>query len=453
MCQPLDAPRKPPLPAAFDDETDENADDEADAEDEPDPDDDSEDDELDDDDLDDDPDPEPEDGDGPEPPGGRSARARRARRERRPKGAGGMGRPSTGPLPRRRSPAGDPAMTAARGPQPLEAEPESELVAQQPEIESWPGTSEAARLTGRHPSTIKLWRTQGRIRAIQDGAGCWRHNPDDLAENIDTPDGTDPGAVLAQGMSAIVAQGAAASDRLLSMTELATEGLKNAAEVLRDELKAAYARIRELEKERVELLEQAKATHAEDLKHDRLIRRMDHQHALKLAGSSESSERLNGIITLVGPIAASIAARWLGKEAEALKLEASAVGVAPVSTTAPPTAGASSDAVPPSASPPSPDMPLESKVTDAMVRLCAALRNLNPAALAALESMLPTEVAAAVHAVRTGESDAAVGKALSVIITASQKLSDLQFATLRPITPVDVANALADLRALIRTNG
>lgn len=348
-----------------------------------------------------------------------------------PRGPGGMGRPSTAP---RQRPPMTSASVAADGGEPL---PITELA---PDISSWPGTAEASKLAGRHPSTIKLWRTQGRVRAIQDASGCWRYNPDDLVENVDTPDQTDPGSVLAAGMTAIVQQGSSASERLLSMTELATKGLQDATGVLSEELKRAYARIRELEEKLAEAREKLSATHAEDLKHERHMRRLDQKHELTLAGAQETSERIAGLLTVIGPIAASIGARLLGHEQKAQALEAGAMGAAPA---APPA---------PEKTVPVDDMTsLEAKITDAMSRLCVALRSMNPATLAGLRAMMPEGVQHALDEVVSGQSDNAVGKALAVIITAAQNLSDLQFATLRPITPVDVANALADLRALIKS--
>lgn len=320
-----------------------------------------------------------------------------------------------------------------------------------PDITTWPGTAEAARQVGRHPSTIKLWRTQNRIRAQQDASGCWRHHPDDLAEAIDTPDATDPGSVLASGMSAIVAQGANANERLLTMTEIATAGLKGAAVVLSKELERAYARIRELETERVSLIDKSNASHVEDLKHQRLLAKLGHKHALDLAGAKETSVRLNGLLAILGPIAASIGARLLGDITGAERAEASVAKGSGLNGH-----DASSPAAPPPTTPkPSPGdrlVPIETRIADAMGRLCATLRTLDGPAFAGLRAMMPASVASALDAVRLGESDSAVGAALAVLVRAAQNLSDLQFRALRPIAPADIAAVLSELRELLRSD-
>lgn len=346
-------------------------------------------------------------------------------------GLTGMGRPSTGP---RRRYAAQASVAGAVTTGAVESDTE---VA--PDISMWPGTADAAKQANRHPSTIKLWRAQGRIRAIQDGSGCWRYHPEDLVESMDTPDATDPGSVLASGMSAIVAQGAAANERLLQMTVLATDGLKDTTAVVSGELKRAYARIAELENKLSELRDKHAATHEGDLKHARFMRRLDQKHELELEGARETSERIGALLTIIGPIAASIGARVLGNVADAEKAERAASGAAP--------AGAS-------ASPSTPESPREvspeAAVTAAMARLCAALRQLDRTAFAGLRAMLPPGVQAALDDVVQNESDSAVGKALAVIVRAAQNLSDLQFLALRPITPADVGAALSELRELLR---
>ncbi len=375
----------------------------------------------------------------------------RSRQRGRSRGASGMGRPSTGPAPRPApTPLGDVVTDVV-----------TELA---PDIATWPGTAEAARQVGRHPSTIKLWRTQGRIRATQDGSGCWRHHPDDLAEAVDTPDATDPGSVLASGMSAIVQQGASANERLLRMTELTTDGLKDAAKVLSDELKRAYARIEELEKKLSDLRDKHAATHADDLRHERFIRRLDLKHELDIAGAKETSARLNGLLITLGPIAASIGARLLGRDQEAAELERSAVTGKP----APPQNSGDAPQPPASATaatssiiaPPFPvssaltdSMPIETRIADAMGRLCVAIRLLDQPQFAGLRAMLPPQVAAALDDIAQNQNDSVVGRALAVIVKAAQNLSDLQFMALRPIAPADVAAVLAELRQLIRQNG
>lgn len=332
-------------------------------------------------------------------------------------------------------------MNAAAAALPETVLPTTELA---PEIASWPGTAEAAKMVGKHPSTIKLWRTQGRIHAVQDPSGAWRHNPDDLAENINAPDQTDPGTVLATGMTAIVQQGANANERLIAMTELATEGLKGASVVLSKELERAYARIAELEVKLAELREKNVSSHIEDLRHERHMRRLDQRHELTVIGSKETSARIEGLLAIVGPIAASIGARLLGKDAEADAIEARASG-APLSPS-----GAPSPPASPSASETAADMPFETRLTHTMSRLCEALRRLDGPALARLRAMMPPPVAAALDDVVSGKGDSVVGQALATIIKAAQGLSDLQFMTLRPIAPADVAAVLTELRDLLR---
>lgn len=329
-----------------------------------------------------------------------------------------------------------------------------------PDVSTWPGTADAAKMVGRHVSTIKLWRAQGRIRAVQDEAGCWRHHPDDLAESVDTPDATDAGSVLAQGMTAIVAQGASANERLLTMTEIATTGLQTAAGVLSTELERAYAKIADLEEKLSMANEKLAATRELDLKHERYMRRLDQKHELAVAGTHETSERLQGLLTIIGPIAASIAARALGNIMGAERIEARAAGApspAPTSPGPSSTAASSpaasveppSDAAPP---PPKDDrlVPLETRITDAMSRLCIAIRSLDGPAYQGFRAMMPPTVQAALDDVMAGTSDSAVGQALAVLIRAAQNLSDLQFKAIRPIAPVDIANVLSELRELIR---
>lgn len=345
--------------------------------------------------------------------------SRSVRKYGRPRGPGGMGRPPKGPPVRAPRPEAIPMNGAA----------ETEVA---PDISQWPGTAEAAAAVGRHTSTIKAWRTQNRIRAIQDESGCWRYHPDDLAECVDLPDTTDPGAVLAAGMSAIVAQGTSASERLLTMTELATSGLKDAAGVLATELKAAYARIRELEKERVELLNQSAVQHAAGLEHERRMKVLDNRHALAIAGASETSQRIAGLLAIVGPIAASIGARLLGDMKAAEGLDQKTAG-------APAPASTGDDR-----------LPFEARISIAMSRLCAALRALPEPAFAGLRAMMPDAIARALDVVRTGKDQTGVGESLAVLVEAARALSDLQFLSLRPIAPADVIGIIGDIRELFR---
>lgn len=423
----------------------------------------------------------------PEEPAEPAASRPRARREpqTRARGLSGMGRPSTGPRIRRPAPPPvEPSMSASAS---SETE-ESELA---PDIADWPGTAEAARMVGRHTSTIKLWRAQGRIRAVQDGSGCWKYHPDDLAESMDAPDGTDPGSILAQGMSAIVSQGGSAHERLLAMTELATDGLKDATKVLAEQLKAAYAHIRDLEKELKELRGKMSV---EELRHERQMRKLDHKHELDIVGAKETSERLNGLLTVLGPIAASIGQRVLGNITGAETLEAEASGfrrqasggkedfgprASGFSGAAPPNpqdadgrVGGQAPEPPsgprpgppepseakgwsrpqtPNPSPPSaPNMPFEARITQAMARLCDVIRRLDEPAFAGLRAMMPPKVADALDAVKKASDDGTVGRALAVIVQAAQGLSDLQFRALRPIAPADIAAVLGELREILK---
>lgn len=382
----------------------------------------------------------------------RSAWERRVRR--RARGAGGMGRRSTGPTPRPSSPPSAAVMGVAAA----SVEAESELAT---DISSWPGTADAAKMVGRHVSTIKLWRAQGRIRAQQDAAGCWRHHPDDLAESVDTPDATDAGSVLAAGMTAIVQQGASANERLLEMTEIAASGLQTAAGVLSKELERAYAKIAALEQKLSEAKDRLTATHDLDLKHERFMRRLDQKHELEVAGSKETSARLEALLTIVGPIAASMAARLIGRLGEAEALDAKAAGVTGGQNEAGDQSGQSEDrpnspAAPAAAPSPlslakdDPLVPIETRITDAMSRLCLAIRSLDGPALQGFRSMMPPAVQVALDDILDGKTDSAVGHALATLIKAAQNLSDLQFKALRPIAPADIASILAELRELIR---
>lgn len=380
------------------------------------------------------------DEDGEESPPEPAARRPRARREpqTRARGPSGMGRPSTGPSIRRPAPAPvGPGVSAGSAP---EAE-ESELA---PDIAAWPGTAEAARMVGRHTSTIKLWRAQGRIRAVQDGSGCWKYHPDDLAESVDAPDGTDPGSILAQGMTAIVSQGASANERLLAMTELATDGLKDATKVLAEQLKAAYAHIKDLEKELGELRGKMSV---EELRHERQMRRLDQKHELELVGAKETSERLQGLLTVLGPIAASIGQRVLGNIAGAERLEANAVG-APTGSN--PQDPPSPTPKPQTPNPSAPNMPFEARITQAMAKLCDVIRRLDEPAFAGLRAMMPPKVQGALDAVKKASDDGTVGRALAIIVQAAQGLSDLQFRALSPIAPADIAAVLSELREILK---
>lgn len=414
-----------------------------------------------------------------ESPDGERARRTRARTDPRKRArgpGGGMGRPSTGP--RRRS-VPEPREDAVSG-----TAADTELVA---DISTWPGTAEAARMVGRHTSTIKAWRTQGRIRAEQDASQCWRYHPEDLAEAMAEPEGNDPGSVLAAGMAAgmnaIVSQGGTAHERLLTMTEIATDGLKDATKVLSEELKRAYGKIADLEKKLEEANDKLRGDRTAELQHDRYVRRLDHRHELALVGARESSERVSGLLEMIGPIAASIVHRLVGNLAGANAIDAASVGgvvppspaaegaahgPAPAPDPAAPATAASSTSnsapsgavtVSPATSSPSSVLggdqrlvTIEARIADAMARLCFHIRKLDQPAFAGLRAMLPQNVAEALDAIVRAENDQLVGKALAIVVQAAQGLSDLQFKAIRPIAPADVAYVIAELRDLFRSN-
>lgn len=396
----------------------------------------------------------------PEPERPRRTRARSDPQNRARGPGGGLGRPSTGPRRRSHAEPVEDAMNAM--------EAETELV---PDISKWPGTAEAAKMVGRHTSTIKAWRSQGRVNAIQDATGCWRYNPDDLAEAMSEPEPTDPGSVLAHGMTAIVSQGASANERLLAMTEIATDGLKDATKVLSEELKRAYAKIADLEKKLQEATDRLRTDRSAELQHDRFVRRLDHRHELALVGARENSERITGLLTMIGPIAASIVHRLVGNFAGAAAVEAASIGAPPPSPegggTAPvaapepspsgPSAPAASDLVTPSASSTALGgdqrlVTIEARIADAMARLCLHIRKLDQPQFVGLRAMLPEPVAQALDTIVRAENDQVVGKALAVVVQAAQNLSDLQFKAIRPIAPADVAHVIAELREIFRAN-
>lgn len=324
----------------------------------------------------------------------------------RPKGRRATyGRPSTGPIAR------EPPMTSVA----------TEVF----DISSWPGTAEAARTVGRHVSTIKLWRQQGRIRAQQDEAGCWRYNPDDLAESMSEPEAPDAGTILATGMASIVEQAANANARLIQMTEVSTTGLKEACTVLAAQLAKAYERIGTLEKERSELLDKASSQLAETFKHERYLKKIQNAHELELSGARESSDRLAGLLKILGPIAASVAARLSGDEKKARGIEAAVTS-------------------------PTRPIAIETRITEAMARLAQAVTELDLPSYQGLRAMLPADVASALDTARSNEStDEERGRALAVIVRSVQKLSPEQFAALSPLVPRPIGIVLGQLRALL----
>jgi hypothetical protein len=257
-------------------------------------------------------------------------------------------------------------------------------------------------------------------------------------------------------MHAIVQQGVSANERLLSMTELATDGLKDAAKVLSTELERAYVRIAVLEVRLAELRDKHASTHESDLRHERFLKKLDQKHELDLSGAHETSVRLNGLLAILGPIAASIGARLLGNEAGAQSADQAIVTSNGLSAVA--SAPVPSDAAPNGAAPhPEPltthlprTAPMETRIADAMGRLCATIRLLDKPAFMGLRAMLPPPVAMALDDIAKNEGDSSVGRALAVIVKAAQNLSDLQFMALRPIAPATVAAVLAELRVLLR---
>ena len=319
------------------------------------------------------------------------------------------------------------------------------------DITLWPGTAEAARQVGKHPSTIKQWRTTGKVRAQQDEAGCWRHHPDDLVEMM-TGDGEgtpmDGGAVLAAGMTAIVTQGASANERLLAMTEIATKGLESATGVISRELERAYEEVARLQKENTELRGRLATDRASELDHERRVLKMRQKHELDVTGAKESSERLMGLLSVLAPVAASMAARFLGKENEAQAAERAALAASPMGSAAAP----GTPAAAPTERVPGPVLvSIESRIADAMARLARAIHDLDEEPFRGLRAMVPSDVASALDAIRSTTADEQVrGAALAHVCTAAQNLSDQHFAALKPIAPAVVGQVLGELRVLLR---
>lgn len=339
------------------------------------------------------------------------------RQKNRPRGPNGMGRPTTGPPIR----AGASRVT-------------------QPEIidaSDWPGTAMAAKIVGRHPSTIKAWRTQGRLRAVQAEDGTYRYHPEDLAELESASDGSDPASVLAAGMTAIVTQGATASDRVLAMTELATKGLERTIELMSGELSRAYARITQLETERVALLDRVTSGRAEEMRHERRMRILDQRHALDLEGAKETSQRVAGLIELLGPIARSIIEQMIPGAAPA----------APAASAARlPSPSASADsAVNPSVTP----SPFETRVAEAMTRLCTALRAAPAGDLERLAVVAGEETARDLRAAATGADPKEVGRALGALTATLRRLDPAVFRALVSLCPPELAAVATELRTLL----
>jgi hypothetical protein len=307
--------------------------------------------------------------------------------------------------------------------------PRTELV-EPVDFSAWPGAAEAAKIAGRHPSTIKLWRNQGKLRAQMDPSGCWRYHPDDLTEVADAPENADPASLLAAGMTSIVQQGEKAVDRVLEMTEITTAGMQHSLEIMGHELERAYARIETLEKERSELLD--KSTHAleANFKHERWLKRIDHEHEMSMADKRDGSSRLQGLLEILGPIGASIAARVVGNEKLALTAEAKAISQNHGTST------------------PSTET-IETKITRELGHLARAVRELDDSEFKAFRCMLPDAVGVALDVIRTEMDGSKIGASLAYVCREACRLPKEQFEALSPIAPKAVAIVLTELRILI----
>lgn len=308
--------------------------------------------------------------------------------------------------------------TRAQNPEPGDVE----LV----DTSSWPGTADAAKIAGVHFTTIKNWRNRGRLKAQMGLDGNWRHDPDSLAELVGEPETADPASLLAAGMTSIVQQGERAGDRILAMTEITTAGMKQSLEIMGHELERAYARIETLEKERGELLD--KATHAleANFKHERWLRRIDQAHEMAMTEKRDGSSRLAGLLEILGPIGASIAARVVGDERTAQKADAKAIGT----TVEPPET-------------------IETKVTRKLGHLLDAVRGLEDSEFKALRCMLPDDVAVALDIVRHESDGSKIGASLAHVCKMACSLPRERFEALLPIAPRSIAVILSELRTLI----
>jgi hypothetical protein len=302
-------------------------------------------------------------------------------------------------------------------------EADSEIV----DFSAWPGTADAAKIAQVHPSTIKNWRSSGRLKAQMNPAtGQWLHDPDSLAELIGQPETTDPATLLATGMSSIVQQGERAGDRLIAMTELTNASLQRVLELQGLELDRAYARIATLETERSDLLDRSARAMEASFKHERFLKRMDHEHEVALADKRDGSDRLRGLLEILGPIGASIAARVVGDEPKAQTAEAKAISQS--SNT---------------------QETVEAKIVAKLGELATAVRSLDDTEFKAFRLMLPDEVGKALDVVRRENDGSAAGAALAYICKTACALSREQFDAIAPIAPKLVSIALTELRQLI----
>jgi hypothetical protein len=295
------------------------------------------------------------------------------------------------------------------------------------DFSAWPGVSEAAKIAGVHPTTIKNWRNAGRIRAeLNPATGCWHYDPDSLVEIAGNPEPADPATLLATGMTSIVQQGERAGARLLAMTELSTQGLVQANEILSTQLEAAYVRIDQLEKKLESLFDRTATSMEASYKHERYLRRIDHEHEMAMSEKRDGSDRLRGLLEILGPIGASIAARVVGNERAAQTAEAKAIS----QTNG--TAGIHES--------------IESKITFALGELATSIKALDGQEFEAFRLMLPEHVGKALVAIRNGEGD---GAALALVAKMACDLSKDQYEALSPLAPKGVSVALGRLRELM----
>lgn len=344
-------------------------------------------------------------------------RARRPRThasKKNARGPNGMGRLPSGPPVRARA----------------EMDVETEIV----DTSDWPGTALAAKMVGRHTSTIKAWRSQGRLRAVQGPDGTWRYHPEDLAELETASDASDPASVLAAGMTSIVTQGASASERLLAMTELTTAGMERSITLLSNELERAYTRITALETERVALIDRLATGRVEEMRHERQMRRIDQAHALELESAKETTARLAGLVQILGPVAATLVQQIVQSPRDPS-------APAPVNPAAAPT-----DAVNPVAQAP---QTFESRVADAMGRLSIALRALPPDAVTRLGALAGPSSAAHLETVTRSEDAKEIGRALGALTVTLRQLDPTVFRALSSLCPPELAAVATELRTLL----
>jgi hypothetical protein len=303
------------------------------------------------------------------------------------------------------------------------------------EISSWPGTADAAKIAQVHPSTIKSWRGSGRLKAQMDLSGNWRHDPDSLAELIGQPETTDPATLLATGMTSIVQQGERAGERLLAMTEITNSSLERVVTLMGSELDRAYARIAALEKERGEILDRADRAMEASFKHERWLKRIQNEHELTMTDKRDGSSRLQGLLEILGPIGASIAARVVGDERAAMTAETKAISAS------------GSVGIP--AMPTQPNDTIETRITRELGNLMSAVRALEDSEYKAFRLMLPDDVGVALDIVKNEADGSKIGASLAYVCKVACSLPREKFDALAPIAPRGVAVVLGKLRELI----